>query len=311
MEVHLRSEGLWDTIRPGSGPAPFLSDDLMAVIKSRRMALPQPGNLRIEPLHGNGDNYRMWRKQVGVILRAEGLWDVVSPDCAPPVDEFTEGFGDSFARVARMIRRGEIVQGGEGESMNSARASVIIFEYCDKHSLSHVIHLKTAAERWAKLKTVYGPRLSQLDRLCQEFHGYAPAPGTSVSAIAQKLDEIAEDIEEVHVESKKSDRLRVLALVGAVGRAGAGRRGEAVWDGARIRIFIKEGKCTYEEALEDLLTCERVVGAPGGGGGGGKRRRRGRGKKAKAENAANARIEDAQLLEARRLRGRDNDVLWA
>ncbi|KFX95018.1 hypothetical protein V490_04042, partial [Pseudogymnoascus sp. VKM F-3557] len=196
MEAHLRSEGLWDTIRPGSGPAPFLSDDQMAVIKSRRLELPQPGNLRIEPLHGNGDNCRMWRKQVGVILRAEGLWDVVSPDCAPPVDEFTEGLGDSFARAARMIRRGEIVQGGEGESMNSARASEIIFEYCDKHSLSHVIHLKTAAERWEKLRKVYGPSVYQLERLLREFHTWTPTPGTSVSAIAERLEELAQDIEE-------------------------------------------------------------------------------------------------------------------
>jgi hypothetical protein len=82
---------------------------------------------------------------VGVIFRAEGLWSVVSSD-PPPVDESTEGFGDSFARVTRVIRRGEIVQRGDGESMNSARASVIIFEYCDKHSLSHITHLKTAAE---------------------------------------------------------------------------------------------------------------------------------------------------------------------
>jgi hypothetical protein len=108
-----------------------------------------------------------------------------------------------------------------------------------------------------------------------------------VSAIAERLEELAQDIEEVSPKEKRSDSAQLLALVGAVGRAGAGRRGEAVWDGARIRIFIKEGKCTYDEALEDLLACERIVGPPGGGGGGsgGKGRRRGIGKRGGAVQA--------------------------
>lgn len=93
-----------------------------------------------------------------MVLRGEGVWDVV----CPPEGEVVEEVGGE-----------EAVSGeGRGESRRSARASVIIFEYCDKASLSRILHCKDAVARWVCLKTTYGPRLSQLDSLRRNFtHG--------------------------------------------------------------------------------------------------------------------------------------------
>ncbi|KFX86606.1 hypothetical protein O988_09475, partial [Pseudogymnoascus sp. VKM F-3808] len=163
----------------------------------------------------------MWRKQVGFVLRSEGLWGIVSPDTAPPVGEE----GEEFADVV-VVGSGEVAGGSEaagnvaaalpagrvGESMFSARASVIIFEYCDEHSLDHIIHLPDAASRWERLRKIYGPNEYHLDGLLRDFHCLAPPPGTSISAIADRLDGIAEDIEEISPKLKKSDSSMVLAL---------------------------------------------------------------------------------------------------
>ncbi|KFY40647.1 hypothetical protein V494_03397 [Pseudogymnoascus sp. VKM F-4513 (FW-928)] len=120
-----------------------------------------------------------------------------------------------------------------------------------------ILHCADAAERWAKLGDIYGPRQSRLPGLLERYMEFAPRAEMTVAEISENLEDMRDDIEEIDPGSRPSLSQRRVALVGAVIRA-ASPDGD-LWEEARKRIDGSE--CSYEEALDDLIGCEKEMEA--------------------------------------------------
>lgn len=256
-EAILRAQGLWHTISPSD----FSPAELAAA--QRAKPLPEIPMPRIKLLDGTtGTNYHTWRKEVEGVLRILGLWDAVCPPAAVEAGD-EKAAGDGKAAGDEQIGRGDKAAGestpapvSKGESRKSAWASVIIFDYCDEKSLSRILYEKDAAARWARLKTMYGPKL---DRLLDRFWKYEAPSGMGVRGIARKLDEMQEDMGELCAAERPTNLSKTAVLLKTVERAREGRGEEERW--ATARFWIYQRKCGYDDAVKELVKCEKELDA--------------------------------------------------
>ncbi|KFZ13133.1 hypothetical protein V502_06756 [Pseudogymnoascus sp. VKM F-4520 (FW-2644)] len=228
METILRADGLWHVVKPSDFSAAELAAADAAPMPAPKIPMPE----------------------VEGVLRILGLWDVVCPPPPPPAVD--AGGDEAGVGVAVAVAP----TWGKGESRKSACASVIIFDYCDKASLSRIVHLKDAAARWAGLKTMYGPNLN---RLIGGFWKYEAPAGMGVAGIARKLDEMQEDIEELCAAERPTDFTKMAALFSTVGRAREGNGEEERW--AEAKFWIYQNKCSYADAVGELVKCETALKA--------------------------------------------------
>ena len=173
-----------------------------------------------------------------MLLRHEGLWDVVSP----PVP----------ASALPPSAAAQVTGPKNTKSKQGQRASDIIIGFCTPGPLQHILNLESAAERWEWLKFMYGARLSRLPELIEEFVGYAPEwSETGVEQMAGKLTHLQNDIAEVCLEERPSDMMKVAVLVRAAGEVRRSERGE------KPRLLMR-GK-GYWEVVGELMGCEEEL----------------------------------------------------
>lgn len=206
----------------------------------------------------------MWLK---MLLRGERLWDDVVPPAAAadaplPAEPLPEE--PLAAKGAQPKKR---------ESKQSMHAREIIMSLCAPEPLGLILYCDSAAACWETLKRFYGPHISRLPRMLEEFASYAPRAGREVLDMATDLDNLQNDIEEVCPEERPTDRMKTAVLVRAAGAVvqAAGDKGWAIMWAIRGR--------GYEETQEQLVMLEEELKAEGmkagkarGRNGGGRKR---------------------------------------
>ena len=187
----------------------------------------------------NGTNYRQWAVQVGLLLKAQGLWTIVET-------KTTRKDSESIDAMKSL---------GRDAPMKDAKASSIIMGLCGQSALAHILIIDGAYAQWAKLKNIYAPMgLDQLDAKMMEFTNYQAHSDTTIAEIATKLDTMQNEIALIAIEEKPTERMKRSILYRTV------RQLDAQYDSIILQLSLSEQK-DYEAIVTQLTEYERRLAA--------------------------------------------------
>ncbi|KAJ8876389.1 hypothetical protein PR048_020834 [Dryococelus australis] len=118
-------------------------------------------------------NWKTWKFQTGVTLRAKGVYDVVNGTCVK-----TEPGSDDYERTLKEWQQNDFL------------AQDLIITQVDEGPLSHVLTCESAEEIWKKLLTVFERRSELLVHVLQQkFFNLQFLPGEKLKILSVQLGE--------------------------------------------------------------------------------------------------------------------------
>ncbi|XP_031332371.1 uncharacterized protein LOC116162795 [Photinus pyralis] len=125
--------------------------------------------LNIPVLKLNNENWVIWKFQTTVMLKGQGLFEVVTGQLQKP----TEGVDE----ISKWLR-------------NDAKAQELIVTRIEQGPLTHLLSCETSKEMWSKLKSVYDKESVVSVHLLQQKFFLLDFGSDSVSQYISKLEEI-------------------------------------------------------------------------------------------------------------------------
>ncbi len=145
----------------------------------------------------NGTNFPFWKFHISLVLKQNGLMDIVTGTEACPVPDIDQGVTKNAAAITSWTQR-------------DVAASGLIFATLDSRSQRTLINCNTSKEMWVRLK-------SQFEQVTQEnkylinrrFYDYVYQPDhdimshiTAVEALANQLKDLGEPVTELNLITK-------------------------------------------------------------------------------------------------------------
>ena len=206
-----------------------------------------------------GPNYHQWSIQIQQMLLAQDLWWIIEP-ASEPVPAAGNKESDKQALSPAVL---------------DAKVTSMILNNCTQEPMSRILILKTARERWLKLKALYAPLgEQQLGIKLMAFNAYKLKSGrSSIADITTDLDTLQAEIGMISSEERPTDRAKLTILLNVV--KGMGARYDTIttqleiagvknYDNivAHLEDFERRFVTSQPSKENALLTMEKTSGKP-------------------------------------------------
>lgn len=121
----------------------------------------------------------LWKFQISILLKFQEVYDYVTGEEKKPTNESESDYRTKLEKYNK----------------SDIKAQRAISSTIEKDALLHIVNCKTAAEMWAKLKSVYEQKSeTSVHYLQQKFFTFEKDPADSIATFVSKLQELVQQL---------------------------------------------------------------------------------------------------------------------